>query len=188
MIHLLCAVKRARILKEGSLTLIPYGMDERLKWSERIAHFTRQARFVPVNFVDVPLHTFNAWCLPSSYMKTRKERFVIYGQSCQNSPMPPHDLCKLSAQTDATFTAGCFIHTCTHIVLLAMSVDLCLTGRYVKATLDLAGSYTCARMCSERLCLCACMQICARGPHFQQALGGISPGLSHWHLPHPECV
>ncbi|KAL3160951.1 hypothetical protein ABBQ38_009343 [Trebouxia sp. C0009 RCD-2024] len=39
-------VKRARILKEGSLTLIPYGMDERLTWVERIGHFTRQARSV----------------------------------------------------------------------------------------------------------------------------------------------
>lgn len=41
------AVKRARILKEGSLSLIPYGMDERLRWAERIGQFTRQARCAP---------------------------------------------------------------------------------------------------------------------------------------------
>ncbi len=38
------AVKRARILKEGSLTLIPYGMNDRLQWADRIANFTHQAR------------------------------------------------------------------------------------------------------------------------------------------------
>lgn len=42
------AVKRARILKEGSLSLIPYGMDEKLRWAERIGHFTRQARFAAI--------------------------------------------------------------------------------------------------------------------------------------------
>ena len=41
------AVKRARILKEGSLTLIPHGMNEQLQWAERIAQFTHQARQVP---------------------------------------------------------------------------------------------------------------------------------------------
>ncbi|KAL0042280.1 hypothetical protein WJX77_008246 [Trebouxia sp. C0004] len=39
-------VRRARILKEGSLTLIPYGVDESLQWAERIAQFTHQARCV----------------------------------------------------------------------------------------------------------------------------------------------
>ncbi|KAA6429453.1 MAG: transcriptional activator DEMETER-like, partial [Trebouxia sp. A1-2] len=38
--------RRPRILKEGSLTLIPYGINESLQWAERIAQFTFQARCV----------------------------------------------------------------------------------------------------------------------------------------------
>lgn len=90
MSHLLCAVKRARILKEGSLTLIPYGMDERLTWAERIGHFTRQARFAFFNFVDLPLHNSERAVLDSLVQREKQGlglSAIILGTT--SSPMPP---------------------------------------------------------------------------------------------------
>ena len=39
------AVRRARILKEGQLTMIMYGADEALKWQMRVSMFLQAARY-----------------------------------------------------------------------------------------------------------------------------------------------
>jgi hypothetical protein len=49
---LLNAVKRARILKDGQLTMIVYGADEALKWQLRISKFFGLIRSVLFLLID----------------------------------------------------------------------------------------------------------------------------------------
>ena len=60
MLHVLAA-KRARILKDGTLTMIVYGADEALKWQLRISKFfgaVRSALWLDLHFTKALL---NIW-------------------------------------------------------------------------------------------------------------------------------
>ena len=59
------AARRARILKEGSLTLIVYGADESLKWQMRVSSFLHAVR-CPAPHLHLPFHSCCDGCYSST--------------------------------------------------------------------------------------------------------------------------
>ena len=135
VIQLSCvaAVRRARILKEGSLTMIPYGMNERLLWTHRVAQFMSQARCNNCKCPFLPVHTccrhiilHSPWsrsgtatacvdtflpCLPMLQMLAQFMSQARYGQ-CSCSSLPAVDTSYCSAYGEGCFLASACVLSC----------------------------------------------------------------------------